>query len=105
MPNFRGAFLRGYGGIANYDIGALQQSAAPNIIGSFIADSLTGNVANVSGALYGISPSSTYRAGNESGNNRNTQLWFDASRSSAVYGRSNIEVRPENYAIRWFIKY
>ena len=104
LPDFRGRFLRGYLSGTAAAFGSPQTSGAPNITGSFIADAITGNAAIYTSALYGINPSQTYRAGNESGNNRNTQLWLDASRSSSVYSTTT-EIRPDNYAINWFIKY
>lgn len=102
LPDFRGAFLRGFGGAKNGAIGTLQQCAAPNITG--VLGGLKGVVKQVSGAFN----AAQYQAEGVYGSGTGGYYTVDffASRSSTVYGRNSAtEIRPDNYAIMFFIKY
>lgn len=94
LPDFQGAFLRGYGG-ESATIGTKQLSAAPNVHFSVPAGALS-RVISTSGAWlvtgYGsascsLSDDNSYITGN------------------SIYSDDAAEVRPENYAVNWVIKY
>lgn len=98
VPDYRGCFLRGFGGESAVDMYTKQGSAVPNITGTFGrcvgTDPATGAFVR-----YGLTDRNIGDAGSG-----NTWINFDASRSSNVYQNVN-EVRPTNYAVNYFIKY
>jgi hypothetical protein len=113
--NTNSAFLRGGGG-KGAAIGTLQQDAAPNI--TAVIRPLRGGWSVITpgrqmsdGAIEVIMGNNSWlgqwSAGDSGGYvSANCQLDFNASRSSAAYGRDNTtEVRPVNYAVFYFIKY
>jgi microcystin-dependent protein len=99
VPDFQGHFLRSIGGNAAA-VGTEQADSAPNITGWFNAQSPT-NGYDVGGAFDIDSRQTRNDSGNGSSHN---SFDFDASRSSASYGRRN-EVAPANYAVYYYIKY
>lgn len=105
VPDYRGKFLRGFGGDSASDVGLTQPEGLPNITGSFTfsgIDPLTYNGA-ASGAF---AKSNATGAGNgHNGNAVDASITFDfdASKSSQIYG-ANQHVTPVNQAVNWFIK-
>ena len=93
LPNFQGCFLQGVGG-ASLGIGQRQEAGLPNITGWMNActDNATG--------AFQLETQKSYGTGDYDFHS----VTFDASRSSAVYGRSNT-VTPQNYAVYYHIKY
>jgi hypothetical protein len=99
-PDFQGYFLRGAGGNAAA-IGVAQADSAPNITGSVYIDD-PDKVSPV-GVFYNTGDGSKKDSPANDGINY-TRTGFDASRSSASYGRRD-EVAPANYAVYYYIKY
>ena len=123
LPDYRGCFMRGKGGSSAADFAALQENAAPNITGFVFPNGSTSDTSRslqyvglggegitegtMSGAFAYQDPytrrilrASTTAFANISNVN------FDASRCSASYGRGGAsEVRPQNRAVNFFIKY
>lgn len=98
LPDFRGAFLRGAGGKAA-SLGVKQAGGVPNITGFFGG----GRDQGISGAFYN---NGNYNSTRDGGGNWTTMsVGFNASRSSSVYKDGLSEVRPDNYAVNWIIKY
>ena len=97
LPNFQGVFFRGAGGNAA-SLGVKQGSAVPNITGG---NAVVGPYnASAWGAFRNINRDQNIHGGGEWYYTAN----FDASRSSSVY-KNVSEVRPDNYALVWVIKY
>ena len=102
VPDYRGRFLEG-----NQVAGAVKEAGLPNILGTFGQDDLVGNPrrspSKFSGAIYctGESISGTSKDG--SVGNGLYIIGFDASLSSAVYGKSDT-VQPPSVTVRYFIK-
>lgn len=100
VPDFQGQFLRGFGGKSG-SIGVAQKGGVPNITCSF------GNFdvyeANASGAAkishWGHAKTREQWSGDVA------QVNFDASRSNELFGKSEEEVRVDNYAVMLCIKY
>ncbi|MCL2327761.1 MAG: phage tail protein [Bacteroidetes bacterium] len=125
IPDTRGVFLRGWSGTSGRDadaekrtasrsggytgnaIGSYQNDAAPNITGKAktisedwqLGGSGEGAIGKENGYYSGVTPRST------DGQNAGA-ITFDASRSSAVYGRDGAnEIRPKNIYVHYIIKY
>lgn len=107
LPDFQGKFLRGYGG-NSASIGTLQTSGAPNITGNFSLGSVQGRDCSVRWA------NDVFAKQNEKSSNAlhrtesataATGITFDASRVSGIYQNDLTELRPDNYAVHWIIKY
>ena len=100
VPDYRGCFLRGFGGESAVDMYTKQGSAVPNITGTFAGQ----RGVSSSGALAAIP--TPYQGAAEHWVTReyDYSISLDASRSSNVYKNVN-EVRPTNYAVNYFIKY
>ena len=98
LPDFQGKFLRGFGG-NSASIGTLQTSGVPNITGYL---GTRGGAAWAGGA-FALAGSS--QVANYDGGSANANFNFDASRVSGIYQNDLTEVRPENYAVHWIIKY
>jgi microcystin-dependent protein len=99
LPNFQGVFFRGAGGQAA-SLGVKQGSAVPNITGGFWVNMSSWGAYgafNNTGSGIMIGGSGLW---NENSNGVN----IDAARSSSVY-KNVSEVRPDNYALVWVIKY
>ena len=114
LPDYRGAFLRGYDGTRSTAIGTAQADGLPNIVGDAqYLGGVSGSTypiatgQSISGALKRSGASSTNVA-NFGGNCVNTTvgrgLGFDASLSNSIYGNSSY-VTPYNYAVQFIIKY
>jgi len=107
IPNFTGCFLRGAGGNAA-PVGTLQLNAAPNITGNLQIplDKNSGTPQGLGNGAFADTSQATGRTEHGGWNGRWYWMNFNASRSSAVYGRdSTQEVRPNNYAVFYYIKY
>jgi hypothetical protein len=108
VPNFQGHFLRSIGGNAAA-AGTEQADSAPNITGGYNAppnydyQSIAEGNWSFWGAFSGTSTTKS-GIGDDNGNTAVASFDFDASRSSASYGRRN-EVAPANYAVYYYIKY
>ena len=96
LPDFRGVFFRGAGGNAA-SLGVKQTSAVPNITGTIGGCSDP----DTSGAFY---QSGHGVFGGQGAGAPRHKTYMDASRSSSVYQNVS-EVRPDNYALVWVIKY
>lgn len=99
LPNFQGVFFRGAGGQA-WSLGVKQGSAAPNITGGF---GLKMSSWGANGAFRNTG-SGIMIGGSGLWNENSDGVNIDASRSSSVYQNVS-EVRPDNYALVWVIKY
>ena len=100
LPDYRGCFLRGLGGNSNASMYVKQNSAAPNITGEFAREE--------NGYLYytgAFTTGTTFNSRSANASGGGTSYKLDASRSSTVYQNDVTEVRPDNYAINYFIKY
>ena len=100
VPDYRGCFLRAFGGDSALDMYTKQAMAAPNITGSHGSGEKYDDIA-ATGAFY--KQSWTNRTAGD-GTNNPRAYGFDASRVNSVYGAAN-EIRPVNYAVNFFIKY
>ena len=97
VPDYRGKFLRGFGGDSAADLYTPQAEGLPNIQGTFIADT---NDGTTTGAFSCANTRKNGRSGND---DYARTFTFDASNSSAIYGASS-HVTPVNMAVNWFIK-
>lgn len=103
VPDYRGKFLRGFGGDSATNLSTTQTEGLPNItgVGGSYMVGLNG-VDNSSGAISRTTGSGTaYRL--DSGGGSYFDENFDASESNAIYGASN-HVTPINMAVNYFIK-
>lgn len=96
VPDYRGKFLRGLGENSAADIYTTQAEGLPNITGKFTNE----NTSQVDGCFY--KTSEDRQIGRSGSDNYNDWFYFDASRSSAIYGASE-HVTPVNQAVNWFI--
>ena len=105
LPDYRGCFLRGFGGNSAANMYTKQETALPNITGSVAVAGK--DYLDKSGVFSDTTDVSGYRVdGSDRGsffNNRT--IVFDASDSSSVYQSNVEEARPVNYAVNYFIKY
>ena len=100
LPNLTDRFIQG-----NSTVGTVKSAGLPNITGS--ATNLretTGSSTVTNGALYfhddTLWPNQTI----EAKKNYKSNLWFDASLSSSIYGKSTT-VQPPALTMRYIIKY
>lgn len=103
VPDYRGKFLRGLGGNSAANMMITQGEGLPNIsgrVGIWRSNSLRGYP---DGAFYSQMVSGDSAEG--SGNNATTpvRVYFNASRSSSIYGASS-HVTPINQAVNYFIR-
>lgn len=104
VPDYRGKFLRGFGGDSETDIYTTQEEGLPNITGTAKCISQTwsdggsaeGAFAKLSG-FYAPSTPTSVDYGNSGA------ISFDASSSNSIYGSSG-HVTPINQAVNYFIK-
>ncbi len=85
-------------------IGSFQLDAIPNITGNF--DAIERNSyghGTPAGAFTEVNSHDSYDGGANVGGGRT--YYFDASRSSSIYGRSSLEARSKNAAVHYIIKY
>lgn len=101
VPDYRGKFLRGLGGNSASNIYTTQAEGLPNIKGDFLPMRYNSN-STANGAFFNTS-ATTMGKNDDSHNQANNGIGFDASRSSSIYGASS-HVTPINQAINYFIK-
>lgn len=99
LPDLRGRFLEG----ANGNLGNTIDAGLPNITGEFGAQ---GSVAvpNVGTGAFRVVQSGKIDGGDSANTNYSLKQSFDASRSSAIYGKSNT-VQPNSFTVNYIIKY
>ena len=107
LPDFRGAFLRGYKSELTAEIGTIQPEGLPNIHGGFPNRDpvVSGWAPDADNAFYTNSPDhlpTTIYGGTSY--DINAGVSFDARRCSLIYGNST-HVTPLNSAIQFLIKY
>ena len=108
IPDFRGAFLRGYLSGTSAAIGKEQNEGLPNITGRIPYDNTAANM--VSGGSYPASgafvPVSDSRHSLDLDGTGASSYWmtFNAHASEPIYGASN-HVTPVNYAVQYIIRY
>ena len=93
VPSLSGRFLEGTTGTPR----TTKEAGLPNITGTWGVDS------NASGGYSGAVYQYGSLKGASGGSNNNHKARFDASRSSAVYGKSTT-VQPASYLVRYYIK-
>lgn len=92
LPDTRGRFIQG-----SADPLTLVEAGLPNITGTF-----SGHENNASGAFTVVGGAEWHGNRNDNGNKR--RVSFDASKSNAIYGKSNT-VQPPAVTAVWIIKY
>ena len=95
VPDYRGRFLEG-----NSVAGTVKKAGLPNIIGSFTSGAWIGYNSTVTGAF--VANNKYNNAGGNKGDHRQG-IYFNASRCSPIYGRSDT-VQPPSVTVRYFIK-
>lgn len=98
LPDYRGKFLRGFGGDSASNIYTTQAEGLPNITGNVDFTRCQINSAN---GAFRLTESRTAIGANS--NVPTGLVSFDASRSNSIYGASD-HVTPINQAINYFIK-
>lgn len=106
-PNYSGYFLKGAATSSQSTFKTAEQDSLPNIKGAFNARQLYDAVYFASGALMSGGASSTVTP-DSSGDQSQSGISFDASKSSSVYGRNGNsgntgKVIPRNYQANIFI--
>lgn len=96
LPDLQGMFLRGFGG-NSASIGTKQNGGVPDHTHSYTALSRYG--ADGSGGNF------AWWCRGDSGGGYATASFTMASASSAIYQSGLNEVRPDNFAVHWIIKY
>lgn len=101
VPDYRGCFLRGFGGDSALDMYTKQAAGVPNIYGTY------GGQRNVdsSGALKSISTPYGGSAEHWVTRDWDNSIKLDAAEVSSIYQDDITEVRPTNFAVNFFIKY
>lgn len=103
IENSEGAFIRNIGGNAG-NLGAVQLDAAPNITGTHGGHGGYHGWGRASGSFVKTGKVNGRGSADKSAANHE-QIDFDASKSSASYGRDNTtEVRPKNVALLYCVK-
>ena len=103
VPDYRGKFLRGLGGNSAGNMQTTQAEGLPNITGNFQAMQRSGATAT-GGAFYNANGGTIHSGSSHTpSNDTYGRFYFDASRSSAIYG-ANTHVTPINQAVNYFIR-
>ena len=102
IPDFRGAFLRGYKSGTSASIGQKQNEGLPNIKSNGYIATENKNSLGANSALYASGTINHSRCGDQ--NHDGPAVYFDASRSNGIYGASS-HVTPENYAVQFIIQH
>jgi len=103
VPDYRGKFLRGLGGNSASTMYATQAEGIPNITGNFQAMQRSGYTATA-GAFYNANGGVIHTGSSHTPTNATYgRFYFNASRSSSLYGAST-HVTPINQAVNYFIK-
>ena len=98
LPDYRGKFLRGFGGDSASNIYTTQAEGLPNITGNVDFTRCQINSAN---GAFRLTESRTAIGANS--NVPTGLVSFDASRSNSIYGASD-HVTPINQAVNYFIR-
>ena len=98
VPDYRGCFLRGFGGDSATSMYTKQAMGAPDIVGRIAGND---GMSVIEGAF---TLGSDATGGLYKGAGRTSTYQFKASSSNSAYG-SATEIRPVNYAVNIFIKY
>ena len=96
VPDYRGKFLQMVD--SNSSIGDEKEAGLPNITGNFTYNA---EITNTVECFY-INGQANYSGGRT--NKGNSTIYFDASRSSSIYGNSST-VQPPAFMVNYFIKY
>lgn len=102
-----GAYSRGYKAGLTAEVGKIQESGLPNIIGSIFHKAYNGHNVQAnswSGALTNAGTTSAMMR-SEGGGSYATGIAINASKSSSVYGASPNEVRVKSYPVYVYIRY
>lgn len=110
-PNYRGRFLQGKS--TGENIGKEKEAGLPNITGSMYRNTKYGpswiHNPTVSGAFtlsswaYGSRPFSSHVSSAEKGYGDSRPMYFDASYSNSIYGKSST-VQPPAVIVKYIIK-
>ena len=102
VPDMRDRFIEG---AHSYNVGTSLSAGIPNITASVSEFFCNGNHINTSGAMYQTSASyDDLQGASDNHKQYRVGLGFNASRSSAVYGRSST-VQPNSLNMNFIIKY
>ena len=102
LPNLDSRFIEGT--VRANNVGTTYAAGLPNITGKFKVGDYPLFTSEHTGAFFGSDYGQADRHGQDSLSNRPTTTSFDASRSSAVYGRSST-VQPASLCLLHCIKY
>lgn len=100
VPDYRDCFLRGKG-TQNNDYYVKQEQGLPNIKGTVGGVTNYSSLSICDGAF--LRGNQIYNSSTGTGISQ-ANATFDASKSNPIYGASN-EVRPQNFAVNFYIKY
>lgn len=99
VPDLQDRFVQG----ANGNLGTVKEAGLPNITGSFGAQGSSAVVSLGNGA-FKVKQTGYIDSGSSSNNYYSVAQSFDASRSSAIYGKSDT-VQPPALTVNYVIKY
>ena len=105
VPDLRERFLKGV--VETENVGVNEEAGLPNITGTIGQHGVNSGttIQNLSGAFYTTTTLSKYRTGTDkTGANSVGNIYINASRSSAIYGKSST-VTPANTSVLYCIKY
>lgn len=102
LPNLDSRFVEGT--VRANNVGTKKNAGLPNITGKFMIGAFPLFTTAHKGAFFGTDYGMADSHGQDSGSNSPTTLSLDASRSSAVYGRSST-VQPASLCLLHCIKY
>lgn len=102
LPDLNYRFVEGT--VTANNVGTKKNAGLPNITGKFKVGNYPLFTSEHTGAFFGSDYGQADRHGQDSLSNRPTTTSFDASRSSAVYGRSST-VQPASLCLLHCIKY
>lgn len=105
LPDYRGKFLRGFGGNSAADIYTTQGEGLPNITGSIASSTYLGIFNSTNSGAFNPVSGWNWNNGNEGAERSTcaTGVNFSAANSNSIYGASD-HVTPINQAINYFIK-
>lgn len=102
LPNLNHRFVEGT--VTANNVGTTKSAGLPNITGKVMLGNYPLLTSNHEGAFFGSDYGTADRHGQDSINNVPTTFSIDASRSSAVYGKSST-VQPASLCLLHCIKY
>lgn len=98
VPDLQDRFLQG----ANGNLGTVKEAGLPNITGNFGAQG-SGAVVSLGNGAFRVKQFGYVDSGNSENNNYSVAQSFDASRSSAIYGKSDT-VQPPAISVNYIIR-